>query len=268
MSLSIRRAEPADAALVYELVCALADYEKLRHEVDADLTAVRIPLVGVRLDPTPRLSVGVTYRGESKLDLGIDANIKGQVDPSIGGILVPVSYTLSSRSFDAFQPRQVALGTRYQPVDDLQLSLDFVWTNWSSYQSATSRSVADLEIDVPRLEDRVAALEERRLARVDRRDVHASAADVEVAEERLDRLAVIGGGRWLGIGATARGENEDDEEPADHVAVSISFLPGVAEQPREHVRVGRLGDVVIEACVTRALLVHRVAVAADRDEQR
>jgi diamine N-acetyltransferase len=35
MTLAIRRAEPADAALVFDLVCELADYEKLRHEVDA-----------------------------------------------------------------------------------------------------------------------------------------------------------------------------------------------------------------------------------------
>ena len=35
MSLSIRRARPADAALVFALVRELADYEKLTHEVDA-----------------------------------------------------------------------------------------------------------------------------------------------------------------------------------------------------------------------------------------
>jgi GNAT superfamily N-acetyltransferase len=33
MTLSIRRAEPGDTALVFALVCELADYEKLQHEV-------------------------------------------------------------------------------------------------------------------------------------------------------------------------------------------------------------------------------------------
>ena len=51
MSLSIRRAEPADAALVYELVCALADYEKLRHEVDATPEEISKALFA----PEPRL---------------------------------------------------------------------------------------------------------------------------------------------------------------------------------------------------------------------
>ena len=51
MSLSIRRAEPADAALVFDLVCALADYEKLRHEVDATPDAISKAL----FSPEPRL---------------------------------------------------------------------------------------------------------------------------------------------------------------------------------------------------------------------
>jgi GNAT superfamily N-acetyltransferase len=51
VSLSIRRAEPADAALVYELVCALADYEKLRHEVDATPEEIAKALFA----PEPRL---------------------------------------------------------------------------------------------------------------------------------------------------------------------------------------------------------------------
>ena len=51
MSLSSRRAEPADAALVYELVCALADYEKLRHEVDATPAEISRALFA----PQPRL---------------------------------------------------------------------------------------------------------------------------------------------------------------------------------------------------------------------
>ena len=51
MSLSIRRVEPADAALVYELVCALADYEKLRHEVDATPEEIAKALFA----PEPRL---------------------------------------------------------------------------------------------------------------------------------------------------------------------------------------------------------------------
>jgi GNAT superfamily N-acetyltransferase len=51
MSLSIREAQPADSALIFSLVCALADYEKLRHEVDATEEDVAAALFG----PHPRV---------------------------------------------------------------------------------------------------------------------------------------------------------------------------------------------------------------------
>ena len=52
MSLAIRRAAPADAALVFALVCELADYENLQHEVDATPEEIAKALFA----PEPRLS--------------------------------------------------------------------------------------------------------------------------------------------------------------------------------------------------------------------
>lgn len=51
MSLSIRPAVPADAALVMQLVRALADYEKLLHEVEATEETLAAALFG----PNPRV---------------------------------------------------------------------------------------------------------------------------------------------------------------------------------------------------------------------
>ena len=51
MTLAIRRAEPADAALVFALVCELADYERLRHEVAATPQDIAAAL----FSPAPRL---------------------------------------------------------------------------------------------------------------------------------------------------------------------------------------------------------------------
>ncbi len=48
MTLTIRRAEPADAALVLDLVVALADYERLRHEVVANEADIRRELFGAQ----------------------------------------------------------------------------------------------------------------------------------------------------------------------------------------------------------------------------
>jgi GNAT superfamily N-acetyltransferase len=51
MSLTLRAARPGDAPLVLEFVKALADYERLAHEVETDAEALDIALFG----PAPRV---------------------------------------------------------------------------------------------------------------------------------------------------------------------------------------------------------------------
>jgi len=46
MSLSIHRARPDQAALVYSLICELAEYEKLSHEVEATEAGIAEALFG------------------------------------------------------------------------------------------------------------------------------------------------------------------------------------------------------------------------------
>jgi long-chain fatty acid transport protein len=121
---------------------------QLRHQVDADLTAVRIPILGVRFDPTDTFSAGLSFRGESKLDLNLAANVSGNVDPGTIKILIPVKYELSSQSYDAFHPAQLAGGVALRPVEGLVLAADLVYTRWSTYRSATSQSTAHLEVDL------------------------------------------------------------------------------------------------------------------------
>lgn len=118
---------------------------QLRHEVDADLTSVRIPLFGLRITPNDRISFGASYRGEAKLDLQLTADIHGTIDSEIG-VKAPIRYTLTSQSFDAFHPRQITVGTSVVPVDRVRVNLDVVWVNWASYKSATSLSTAHLEV--------------------------------------------------------------------------------------------------------------------------
>ncbi len=51
MSLSIRAAQPADSALIFALVCELADYENLQAEVDATQEEIAAALFA----PEPRV---------------------------------------------------------------------------------------------------------------------------------------------------------------------------------------------------------------------
>jgi len=58
MGISIREATPADLDLIHELILALADYEKLRHEVRADKEVLARHLFG----PKPMAEVLIAER--------------------------------------------------------------------------------------------------------------------------------------------------------------------------------------------------------------
>ena len=61
ISLAIRAARPDDAAAIYALICELADYEKLRHEVDATEADITEALFGAN----PRVFAEIAeWKGE------------------------------------------------------------------------------------------------------------------------------------------------------------------------------------------------------------
>jgi long-chain fatty acid transport protein len=126
----------------------LSPYEsKLRHEVDADLTTIRYPQLGARVRAGDLGFVGLTYRGQTKLPLSIDAHLKGVVD--FAGVEVPLLYDLESRTVDAFLPQQVVLGVSFQKIERLHVNLDVTWVNWSAYESPVAKTKAHLEAQPP-----------------------------------------------------------------------------------------------------------------------
>jgi long-chain fatty acid transport protein len=120
---------------------------QLRHEVDADLTSVRYPHLGARVRAGDLGFIGLAYRGETKLPLSIDANLKGVVD--FAGVEIPIRYALESRTVDGFLPQQVALGASLQKIEGLRVNVDLTWVNWSSYESPTARTTTSLDVDPP-----------------------------------------------------------------------------------------------------------------------
>ena len=120
---------------------------RLEHEVDADLTAVRFPQAGARFLWEGWGALGVTYRGQSNLDLNIDALLEGIVE--FAGIDVPLIYELEARTIAAFTPQQLAVGLSFQRVDDLHVNLDVTWVNWSAYESPTASITAELDVQPP-----------------------------------------------------------------------------------------------------------------------
>lgn len=120
---------------------------QLQHEVDADLTAIRYPQAGAWWEVAETLTLGLAYRGESKIDLEIGADLEGAV--SLGGLEIPALYELVSETINAFIPQQIAFGVSVAPSETLHINVDVAWVNWAAYQSPVSRSTTVLEVDVP-----------------------------------------------------------------------------------------------------------------------
>lgn len=126
----------------------LSPYEsKLQHEVDGDLTAVRFPQLGARVRIPEWGAVGVTYRGQSQLDLELDAHLEGIVE--FAGIDVPLLYELEAKTIASFTPHQLAFGVSFQRVENLHINFDLTWLNWSAYVSPTAKLRALLEVQPP-----------------------------------------------------------------------------------------------------------------------
>ena len=122
---------------------------ELRHEVDADLTAIRYPQAGITVSPKDWLDLALVYRHEASVDLEIDAVLDGEVQRQV--LTVDAQYELVSRTINHFLPRQAVLGASARPIETLRLGFDLTWVDWSSYESPISRSRTTLDIALPSL---------------------------------------------------------------------------------------------------------------------
>jgi long-subunit fatty acid transport protein len=95
-------------------------------------------VVSLMLTPKPWLSFGLTYRSEIKMEVEFDALA------ILEGIALPV--TLESVQY--FSPHQVQAGAAVDLTEDLLVTVDASWVNWSAYETVflevTSPSAAVL----------------------------------------------------------------------------------------------------------------------------
>lgn len=120
------------------------DDSQLRHEVDADLTAVRYPQAGVRVALGKRVALAAVYRGEFQLGLDLSAHLLGDISG-----LTTALYALETRSVNNFLPQQVVLGGSWAVTDRLKTTFDATWIDWSAYVAPVARLDAVLDIPPP-----------------------------------------------------------------------------------------------------------------------
>jgi long-subunit fatty acid transport protein len=120
------------------------DDSKLRHEVDADLTAVRYPQAGVRVALGERVALAAVYRGEFQLALDLSAHLFGDISG-----LTTALYELQTHSINNFLPQQVVLGGSWAVTDRLRTTFDATWIDWSAYVAPIAKLDAVLDIPPP-----------------------------------------------------------------------------------------------------------------------
>lgn len=126
---------------------------RLRHAVQADLTASRFPLLGASYLPADWLVVGLAYRGASLVEHEIHGVLDGQL--VVGDTQVPVRYAFQTRANVAYTPAQVALGASSRPLPHLGLTAELDWQRYSAYRSPYAQTAThveippELELDVP-----------------------------------------------------------------------------------------------------------------------
>ncbi len=130
---------------------------RLRHEVDADLTSIRYPQIGIRLHPSERLRFAAVYRGEFQLKLDIEARLDVRAYPfgvpAPGDedrvLSVPFLTYITTSSVNAFLPQQAVFGASYDVTDHVRADFDITWINWSAYKSPVTAVTALTKFDAP-----------------------------------------------------------------------------------------------------------------------
>ncbi len=86
------------------------------------------PVVGVQYSPTDEMDFGVTYRDEQSIDVSAKADVV--LSSPFGDSTVPMRINTSAR----FQPRSLAAGAAWRPIESLGLFADVTWKQWSRFK--------------------------------------------------------------------------------------------------------------------------------------
>ncbi len=121
-----------------------AEDSQLRHQVDADLTAVRYPQLGARVELSDAVALAVVYRGEFKLKLDLSAYLHGDISH-----LTTAVYALETHSVNNFLPRQLVVAGAWKLSPDFRANLDVTWVNWSAYVPPVASLGVGLDIPPP-----------------------------------------------------------------------------------------------------------------------
>lgn len=98
--------------------------------LDVSLPTRITPLLGVLVKPHPRVRIGASYRGA--LDLSLKLAILADVD--VAGV-VSGDVLIDVRALNYYTPRRVTGGVAVDVTEELTLTADLSWLEWSAFDA-------------------------------------------------------------------------------------------------------------------------------------
>ena len=125
------------------------DASSLVSKIDVDLQAVRYPQAGILWEPTPWLSVGVTYRHSFVLNLDQQFRIDGSIgNPGLAPVVESGYFAAHSVSTDLFQPWQLTGGAALQLKRTLLVTFDLTFARWSEFPIPAANLTLGLDVGI------------------------------------------------------------------------------------------------------------------------
>jgi long-subunit fatty acid transport protein len=106
-------------------------YRPVAFGLGVSMDAVVAPRLGLLWSPTPKLNLGVAYRGPVYHDLDVDAQI-------IAKLIVEIPVPVHVDSLGWFSPRQLSAGFSAEPADGLTIAADVTYYRWGELRTQES----------------------------------------------------------------------------------------------------------------------------------
>ncbi|MEM1415694.1 MAG: hypothetical protein AAGH15_12375 [Myxococcota bacterium] len=262
---------------------------RLETQFAGSIGATRYPHAGVQVRPLDELELGLTYRGQVRLDGRVV--VQADADVTLGMVdLAQLALFLDSETNTLFGPQQLNLGAAWRPLPWLRVGVDLTWVDWSRHPSPVAAEeivlTLDPELPIVELPDEIGARDPTPLGLHDtfvpRVGLEARAVDTRALEldvrlgyvyENSPYPAQTGNASFLDADehtlTLGLGLRLTDLEPVvrGHVAIDAYLLYSELRQ-RTHVReslVDDVGDLVTDGRTWGAGI--QLSVAFDPPEE-
>jgi long-subunit fatty acid transport protein len=131
--LSLLSRTDANVALKGIVAVTHPEDSTLVSSINSSLASVRYPQAGLLWEATPRLKLGLAFRGESVLRLETSVRIDGNLqDPGYPPLVQNGYFEIHTHLVEMFQPWQLSLGLAFRATPRLLIAADLTYAHWSA----------------------------------------------------------------------------------------------------------------------------------------